>query len=78
MDAAVTRSDIEEHLEALRASAELTQIQLAELAGTEGPLEFLYQLKFNAIGCDPLRPAHPHQSQASLFALHEPQVGLTP
>lgn len=50
----VTRSDIGEHLEVLRTSAEQTQIRLAELAGTEGPLEFLYQLKFNAIGCDPL------------------------
>jgi hypothetical protein len=53
----VTRSDIAEHFAALRASAEQTQIQLAELAGTEGPLEFLYQLKFNPIGCDPLRPS---------------------
>ena len=53
----VTRSDIEERLESLRASAEQTQIQLAELAGAEGPLEFLYQLKFNATGCDPLDPS---------------------
>ncbi len=53
----VARSDIEEHLESLRTSAEQTQIQIAELAGAEGPVEFLYQLKFNAIGCDPLKPS---------------------
>lgn len=53
----VTRSDIEDHLEALRFSAEQTQIELAELAGTEYPLDFLYKLKFNAIGCDPLNPS---------------------
>lgn len=53
----VTKSDIEDHLEALRLSAEQTQIELAELAGTEDPLEFLYQLKFRAIGCDPLSPS---------------------
>jgi hypothetical protein len=50
----VTRSDIEEHLEVLRLSAEQTQILLAEMVGSEGPLEFLYQIKFNPIGCDPL------------------------
>ena len=53
----VTRSDIDDHLETLRLSAEQTQSQLAELAGTEDPLQFLYQLKFNAIGCDPLSPS---------------------
>lgn len=50
----VTRSDIREHLEALRASAEQTQNKLAELADAKDALEFLYQLKFNPVGCDPL------------------------
>ena len=50
----VARTDIEGHRESLRASAEHTQIQIAELAGAENPLEFLFRLKFEAIGCDPL------------------------
>lgn len=50
----ITQSDIEEYRESLRASAEQTQIQIAELAGTESPLEFLCQLKFQSVGCDPL------------------------
>ena len=53
----VTRSDIDDHRESLRASAEQTQIQIAELAGAEGPLEFLFQLKFQSMGCDPLKPS---------------------
>lgn len=50
----VARSDIGDHRESLRISAEQTQIQIAELAGTESPFEFLFRLKFQAIGCDPL------------------------
>ncbi len=50
----VTRLDIEDYRERLRLSAEQTQIQIAGLARTESPLEFLFQLKFQAIGCDPL------------------------
>jgi hypothetical protein len=50
----ITKSDIESYRVSLLASAEHTQIQIAELAGTETPLAFLTQLKFQAIGCDPL------------------------
>lgn len=50
----VTRSDIEGYRESLFASAEQTQIQIAELAGSEEPLAFLFQLKFQEVGCDPL------------------------
>jgi len=46
--------DIEDYRETLRTSAEETQIRIAELAGNASPLEFLYQLKFDAVGCDPL------------------------
>ena len=50
----ITRSDVEGYRESLLASAEQTQIQIAELAGSEEPMAFLYQLKFQAVGCDPL------------------------
>lgn len=50
----ITRFDIEGHRGRLRASAEQAQMQIAELAGSEEPLSFLFQLKFHAIGCDPL------------------------
>ncbi len=47
-------SDIEDYRESLCASAEQAKIKIAEIAGTESPLEFLFQLKFHALGCDPL------------------------
>lgn len=50
----IAQSDIEGYRESLRATAEQTQIQIAELAGTENPIEFLFQLKFQSVGCDPL------------------------
>lgn len=50
----ITRSDIDGYRESLIASAEQTQIQIAELASSEKPMAFLYQLKFQAVGCDPL------------------------
>jgi len=52
-------SDIEDYRENLRASAEKTQIQIAEIAGSESSLEFLFQLKFHALGCDPLNSSRP-------------------
>jgi hypothetical protein len=50
----ITRSEVEGYRESLLASAEQTQIQIAELAGSAEPMAFLYQLKFQAVGCDPL------------------------
>ena len=50
-------SDIEDYRERLRASAEQTQIQIAEIAGSESPLEFLFKLKFHPLGCDPFNPS---------------------
>lgn len=50
----ITRSDIEGYRESLLAAAEQTQIQIAELADSEEPMAFLFQLKFQAVGCDPL------------------------
>ncbi len=50
----VTRSDVEGYRDSLRASAKQTQAQIAALAGTEDSLEFLFQLKFQSMGCDPL------------------------
>ncbi len=32
-------------------------MRIAELAGEATPLHFLYQLKFDALGCDPLDPS---------------------
>ena len=55
----VTRSSIEGYREKLHESAEQTLIQIAELTGTEGPLSFLFQLKFESVGCDPLNPSRP-------------------
>ena len=50
-------SDIEGYREALRTSAENSQLRIAELAGSSAPLEFLYRLKFEGVGCDPVDPA---------------------
>jgi hypothetical protein len=50
----VTRFEIEDYRKDLRASAEQTQIQIAELAGNESSLGLMFRLKFEAIGCDPL------------------------
>lgn len=50
-------SDIEGYRETLRASAEISQLRIAELASSATSLEFLYQLKFEAVGCDPLDPS---------------------
>lgn len=53
----VTRSDIADYRVSLLASAEHTQIAIAELAGAEEPMPFLFQLKFQQVGCDPLNPS---------------------
>lgn len=50
----IKRADIAGHRETLFLSAEQTQKSIAKLAGTEKPMNFLYQLKFQQIGCDPL------------------------
>jgi len=50
----ITRSDVEGFRESLLASAKQTQIRIAKLAGSEETMEFLFQLKFQAVGCDPL------------------------
>ncbi len=47
-------SEIEDYRDTIRGSAEKTQMRLAELACDAAPLEFLYRLKFDAVGCDPL------------------------
>ncbi|MFA6921139.1 MAG: hypothetical protein WC216_04800 [Gallionella sp.] len=55
----ITRADLEERRELLLASAEQTQIQMAELAGAETPVQFLFRLKFEEVGCDPLSCSRP-------------------
>ncbi len=55
----ITRADLEERRELLLASAEQTQIQIAELAGVEDPIQFLFRLKFDEVGCDPLNCSRP-------------------
>jgi len=47
-------SQIEEFKDTLRASAEETQLRIAELAGESDPMDFLFRLKFERLGCDPL------------------------
>jgi hypothetical protein len=54
-----TRADLEKRRELLIASAEQTQIQIAEIAGSEDPIQFLFRLKFEEVGCDPLRCSRP-------------------
>jgi hypothetical protein len=55
----ITQADLEERRELLLASAEQTQIQMAELAGVEDPIQFLFRLKFEEVGCDPLNCSRP-------------------
>lgn len=50
-------SDIEDFRQRLRTSADETQLRIAELAGDAASFEFLYRLKFEAVGCDPLDAA---------------------
>lgn len=51
--------EIEGYIERLRSSAEQTQLSIAELSGSTVPIEFLFRLKFEATGCDPLTPDRP-------------------
>lgn len=55
----VTRADLGKRRELLLASAEQTQIQIAEIAGYEDPMQFLFRLKFEKVGCDPLSCSRP-------------------
>lgn len=55
----IARADLEERRELLLVSAKQTQIQLAKLAGAESPIQFLFRLKFEEIGCDPLSCSRP-------------------
>lgn len=50
----VTKSEIEDYKQCLRKSADQTRTKISELTGSTDSLEFLSQLKFQAIGCDPL------------------------
>lgn len=50
------QSDIETCLARIRVSAELAHARVQELATTKRPSDFLYQLKFQETGCDPLDP----------------------
>jgi len=50
-------SDIDGYVDELRSSAEQSQIRVCELSGSAVPLEFLYKIKFEEIGCDPLDSA---------------------
>jgi hypothetical protein len=52
-------SDIDAYLDDLRASAEEAQVKLAEISEYAAPLEFLYRIKFNGIGCDPFDAQRP-------------------
>ncbi|HQR57872.1 MAG TPA: hypothetical protein PK503_00875 [Azonexus sp.] len=50
----VTKSEIEDYKQCLRKSADQTRTKISGLARGTDSLEFLSQLKFQAIGCDPL------------------------
>ena len=45
--------DIDTYIEDLQSSAEKTQLKLAEISEKAEPMEFLYKMKFEAVGCDP-------------------------
>jgi hypothetical protein len=51
--------DIDTYIEDLRTSAEEAQLKLAEISEYAAPLEFLYRIKFERIGCDPFNPQRP-------------------
>lgn len=50
----VTKSEIEDYKQRLRKSADQTRTKISGLACGTDSLEFLSQLKFQAIGCNPL------------------------
>jgi hypothetical protein len=52
-------AEIDAYFEDLRASAEETQMKLAEISAQAAPLEFLYRMKFEGIGCDPFNAQRP-------------------
>lgn len=52
-----TQSDIDACLEKIRESAEQAQARVRQLATAGHPSSFLYQMKFEEIGCDPMDPA---------------------
>ena len=47
-------SKIDDLKDRVRASAEETQLKVAEIVGDTEPLDFLFRLKFERLGCDPL------------------------
>ena len=48
-----TLSDIEDYMKVLYASSKETYHRMCEIIKNANPLEFLYQMKFEEIGCDP-------------------------
>jgi len=48
--------DIDAYIEDLQSSAEEAQLKLAEISDYAAPLELLYRIKFEQIGCDPFNP----------------------
>jgi hypothetical protein len=51
------KSDVEDYLARIQASIELAKVRVQQLATTMHSSDFLYQLKFEETGCDPLDPA---------------------
>jgi hypothetical protein len=52
----IGKSDIEGYKQLLRESAEQTRTEISKLVDSNGgSLEFLFQLKFQSTGCDPLK-----------------------
>ncbi len=45
--------DADAYIDDLRVSAEEAQLKLAEILEYADPLDFLYRIKFEGIGCDP-------------------------
>lgn len=54
----VTRADLDSYCKSLSASAMQTQTQIAKLIHAD-PMHFLFRLKFEQIGCDPLNDERP-------------------
>jgi hypothetical protein len=51
--------DIDTYIEDLRSSADEAQLKLAEISEKAEPLDFLYRIKFEGIGCDPFNTQRP-------------------
>lgn len=51
--------DVDAYIEKIRSSAKEAQLKLTEISEKAAPLELLYRIKFERIGCDPFNVQRP-------------------